>query len=202
MDETKGGRRPMLGDKSTLTSAPFNSCAWDNAPFSKTDSGFLPFLPALSDVRFEHRRELRILLSIIDRLFIQTNADYRDRFSITVAMNKLLTLLDFILSILVLALVLGIFLNLLKLTSILVLALILAIFLNLNLLHSTLHSTLHSNLFRSWYLLSWNISQSTQTYFDLGTCSLGIFLNLLKLISILVLALLEYFSIYSNLLRS
>ena len=124
MDETKGGRRPMLGDKSTLTSAPFNSCAWDNAPFSKTDSGFLPFLPALSDVRFEHRRELRILLSIIDRLFIQTNADYRDRFSITVAMNKLLTLLDFILSILVLALVLGIFLNLLKLTSILVLALL------------------------------------------------------------------------------
>ena len=53
MDETKGGRRPMLGDKSTLTSAPFNSCAWDNAPFSKTDSGFLLFLPALSDSSIE-----------------------------------------------------------------------------------------------------------------------------------------------------
>ena len=70
---------------------------------------------------------------------------------LTGAMNKLLTLLDFILSILVLALILGIFLNLLKLTSILI---------------------------------------------------LGIFLNLLKLTSILILVLLEYFSIYSNLLRS
>ena len=155
MDETKGGRRPMLGDKSTLTSAPFNSCAWDNAPFSKTDSGFLPFLPALSDVRFEHRRELRILLSIIDRLFIQTNADYRDTFSmlgqLTGAMNKLLTLLDFILSILVLALILGIFLNLLKLTSIL----ILGIFLNLLKLTSILvlalleYFSIYSNLLRS-----------------------------------------------------